>query len=174
MRMMDSENWYALHVRSNFGFQVRCELMAKEVETYLPTYDEVHRWQDRRKTIAMPVFPGYVFARFADSVPCRLNVLKTRGVIRILGSGTSIHPVPDDEIANLQRMLSSRQRCFGHPFLPDGARVRIKRGPLRDVEGILIRVKNQARLVVSIELLSQAVATEIDACDVELAAAAHK
>jgi transcription antitermination factor NusG len=172
--MLGNENWYALHVRSNFGSQVTCELMAKEVETYLPTYDEVHRWKDRRKTIAVPVFPGYVFARFVDSPPCRLNVLKTRGVIRILGTGTSIHPVPDNEIVSLQRMLNSRLRCFGHPFLQEGARVRIKRGPLRDVEGILVRVKNQTRLVVSIELLSQAVATEIDACDVELAAAVYR
>ena len=45
--------------------------------------------------------------------------------------------------------------------------MRVKRGPLKDVEGILLRIKNYNRIVVSIELLSQAVATEVDASDVE-------
>lgn len=142
------------------------ELAGRGVESYLPLFREVHRWKDRKKLVELPVFPGYVFARFTNTNEYRLRVLKALGVVRILGPGERIEPVPDAEIDSVQRLLSSGVAAFSHPFLREGAWVRVKHGPLTGVEGLLVRVKNQTRLVLSVNLLSQSVATEIDVSDV--------
>jgi transcription antitermination factor NusG len=159
--------WFALHTRSNFEALVAGELGEKGMEAYLPAFDEMHRWKDRTKRISVPVFPGYVFARFQNLPAVRLEVVKARGVVRILGSGADIEAVPDNEIEAVQRILNAKLPCFGHPFLREGDWVIVKRGVLRGLEGILLRVKNRTRLVVSVSLLSQSVATELDASDVE-------
>jgi transcription antitermination factor NusG len=160
-------NWYALHTRSNFEARIAAELSDKGINTYLPAFDEVHHWKDRQKVVSVPVFPGYLFAYFADVPAVTLEVLKTRGLVRILGFGSGIEAVPEGEILYLHRMLDSKLQCFSHPFVREGDRVRVKRGALRGLEGILLRVKNQARLVISVSLLSQSVATEVNASDVE-------
>jgi hypothetical protein len=49
--------------------------------------------------------------------------------------------------------------------------VRVIRGSLQGIEGILVRKKNQFRLVLSVEMLAKSVAVEIDASDVEPVAA---
>lgn len=160
--------WYALYTRSNFEKRVSCELASKHVENYLPVVEQVHQWKDRRKRVEVPVFPGYVFVRLRDSHSTRLEVLRTAGSVRILGQGDRIEPVPEAEIESIRRLLKARVPCFAHPFLKEGAWVRVKSGPLRDVEGLLVRMKSKTRLVLSVALLSQSVATEIDVADVEV------
>jgi transcription antitermination factor NusG len=160
--------WYAVQTRSRFEKLVAAHLNAKAVENYLPSFEAIHQWRDRKKVVEMPAFPGYVFARFTDGGPARMNVLKTPGAVRILGRGEALEPVADEEIESVRVMLHSGSLCFSHPFLREGARVRMRRGPLKDLEGLLVRFKNGSRLVLSIELLSQSVATEVDANDVEV------
>jgi transcription antitermination factor NusG len=160
--------WYAVYTRSNFEKRVATELAAKPIENYLPVVQEWHQWKDRKKLVEVPVFPGYVFARFADSTPNRLQVLHAAGTVRILGQREQIEPIPDREIESIQRLLKANVPCFAHPFLHEGAWVRVKRGALKDLDGLLVRVKSKTRLVLSITLLSQAVATEIDISDVEV------
>lgn len=160
--------WYAVYTRSNFEKRLASELSAKRMENYLPLVQEVHQWKDRRKLVELPVFPGYVFARFADSSRTRLEVLRAAGTVRILGSGDRIEPVPEFEIDSIRRLLKANVPLFAHPFLREGAWVRVKRGPLKDLEGLLVRVKSKTRLVLSVSLLSQSVATEIDIADVQV------
>lgn len=169
--MSESQLWYAAHTRSNFEKRVAAELEAKGVEPYLPAYQEIHQWKDRRKRVEVPVFPGYVFVRLSDSPARRLAVLQTAGVLRLLGHGGAPEPVDDAELEALRRLLKSNPRCLAHPFLREGARVRVKRGALAGVEGILARLKNQSRLVISVALLAQSVAVEVDTADVEVAKA---
>ena len=160
--------WYAVHTRSKCERSVADELSAKGVECYLPTTRSIHRWKDRKKEIVLPLFPGYLFTRIADDGASRLQVLRTSGTVRILGHGTQIEPVPDYEIDALKRLLESRAPCFAYPFLKEGSWVRVKHGPLEGVEGLLTRIKNNSRLVLSVQMLAQSVATEIDAADVEV------
>jgi transcription antitermination factor NusG len=160
--------WYAVHTRSKCEQSVAGELVAKGVECYLPAMRSMHRWKDRKKEISVPLFPGYVFTRIADNSPSRLQVLRTSGTVRILGFGTEIEPVPDFEIESIKRLLESPAACFAHPFLREGSWVRVNHGPLEGVEGLLTRIKNSSRLVLSVQMLAQSVATEIDAADVEV------
>jgi len=160
-------HWYAVQTRSRFEQVVRAELSVKGVENYFATYQELHQWKDRKKVVEVPLFSGYVFVRFQDEDEALLQVLRTTGVVRILGASGAIEPIPDEEIDSIRRLLRSGDRCFPHPFIREGAWVRVRRGVLAGIEGRLVRVKSQARLVLSVELLSQSVATEVDARDVE-------
>jgi transcription antitermination factor NusG len=162
------KNWFAVYTRSNFEKTVSAELSRKGLDVYLPAFRQVHQWRDRKRTIDVPVFPGYVFASMCDDEASRMKVVRTIGVVRILGQSGRLEPVPDEEIGSIQRLLKSDVPFLAYPFLREGAWVRVKRGPLQDLEGILVRVKSQNRLVLSIYLLSQSVATEIDVSDVEV------
>lgn len=159
--------WYAVRTRSNFEKRVSAELAAKGLECFLPVFREVHRWKDRKKVVEVPFFPGYSFVNMPGTDAFRLQVLRTGGTVCILGSAGQIEPIPDEEIANLQRAVSASAALQPHPFLREGAWVRVKRGPLQGLEGRLVRWKNDARLVLSIGLLCQAVSTEIECSDVE-------
>lgn len=161
-------HWYAVHTRANFEQTVAGELATKGLENYLPAIEEIHHWKDRKKLVQVPLFRGYVFVRIADSETERLAVLRTSGAVRILGQGEGIEPVAAAEIQSIRLLLSARVRVQGHPFMREGDWVLVKRGALKGVEGILIRIKNQTRLVVSVSLLSQSVAAEVDASDVEV------
>jgi transcription antitermination factor NusG len=160
--------WYAIHTRSHFEQRIVSELAAKGFETYLPGYEEIHQWKDRKKKVLVPLFPGYVFSRFEATPDFRVRVAQTSGVVRILGREGEAEPVPEAEIEAIRTLLNAKVPCFAHPFLREGCRVRVKRGALKGVEGILVRFKNTARLVVSVTLLSQSVAVEVAAADVEL------
>ena len=159
--------WYAVQTKSNFEKLVTRELSAKGIENYCPTLGELHQWADRKKAVHRPVFPGYVFARFVDVGATRQVVRQTSGAVRILGTSEKIEPVPDAEIDSIQRLLKSGHSCFSHPFRQEGMLVRVMRGALKDVEGKLVRVKNQTRLVLSVNLLCNSIAVEVDASNVE-------
>lgn len=161
-------SWYAIHVRSNFEKRVAADLSARGLVSYLPAVAEVHTWSDRRKVVETPLFPGYVFSRFEDTPSRRVSVLRTPGAVRILGFGDALEPVPDAELEAVRRLIQANVPLLAHPLLKEGAWVRIRRGPLRDVEGLLVRIKSQTRLVLSVELLARSVSTEIDAGDVEV------
>jgi transcription antitermination factor NusG len=161
-------HWYAVKTRSNFEQPVSLSLAAKGFETYLPCWTEVHRWKDRQKRVEVPLFRGYVFARFSDCHATRMEVDRTVGVSQILGPGGTIEAVPDSELESVRAVLSSSARYTVHPLLKEGCAVRVKRGPLRDMEGRLTRLKAGPRLVISVELLGKSVAVEIDILDVEV------
>ena len=159
-------NWYAVYTRSNYEKKVASQFTLRGITTYLPLWQEVHNWSDRRKLVEVPVFRGYVFARFEDSGRNRLSILQTPGVARIVGGCGDIEVIPDAEIHAIRKLLSSDLKCALHPFLREGDKVRVMRGPLEGIEGIFLRHKGAGRLVISVSLISQAVATEIDAQDV--------
>ena len=165
--MSEILNWYAVRTRSNCEKKVSSMLTDKGIENYLPAFHEVHQWKDRKRLIELPVFPGYLFASIADSREARLAILRIEGVVNILGQAERIEPVPEHEIQAVRRLLESRTHCYAHPLLREGAWVRVKRGALKGLEGLLLRVKNQTRLVLSIALLSQSVSTEMYASDVQ-------
>jgi transcription antitermination factor NusG len=165
--MSELLNWYAVRTRSKYEKKVSAMLTEKGIENYLPAFREVHEWKDRKRLVELPVFPGYLFACIADSREARLAILRIEGVVNILGQADRIEPIPEQEIQAVRRLLQSTPRCYAHPLLREGAWVRVKRGVLKGMEGLLLRVKNQTRLVLSITLLSQSVSTEMDASDVQ-------
>ena len=157
--------WCVAYTRHQHEKPVSEMLETKGFEVFLPLYESTRRWKDRRKVLSLPLFPGYVFVRGATDR--RLPVLTTPGVLMIISRGERIATVPEEEIAAIRRTLDGEFSVEPHPFLRCGERVRVIRGSLQGVEGVLTRKKNLYRLVLSVDMLAQSVSVEIDALDVE-------
>lgn len=158
--------WYALRVKPCHERVVCHHLTRVGVEHFLPLYRSRRRWSDRIKELEVPLFPGYVFARFAPSE--RIPVLRVPGVRHILGSNKNPTPVSESEIQAVKQMVSSGVPIQPWPYVRVGDWVRIVRGPLRELEGYLIQERNQYRVVVSVHLLQRSVAAEVDRLDLVL------
>jgi len=139
-------------------------LEAKGFEVFLPLYESMRRWKDRKKLLSLPLFPCYVFVRGA--LDRRLPVMTTPGVHMIISRGERVVTLPDEEVEAIRRTVEAQFRVEPHPFLRCGERVRVIRGSLEGVEGVLTRKKNLCRLVLSVQMLAQSVAVEIDSLDV--------
>jgi transcription antitermination factor NusG len=157
--------WWALYTRHQHEKVVADMLSAKGFEVFLPLYDSVRRWKDRQKLLSLPLFPCYVFVR--GGLGCRLQIITTPGVHTVLNHGEHVAVIPENEIESIRRTVDGRFPMEPYPFIRCGDRVRVIRGSLQGLEGILVRKKNQFRLVLSVEMLAKSVAVEIDAMDVE-------
>lgn len=160
-----ANQWWAVYTRHQHERVVAQVLQTKGFEIFLPLYESVRRWKDRNKTLSLPLFPGYVFLR--GGLDRRLQVVTTPGIHTILYSGDRIAFIPHGEIDSVRRAIESRCRVEPHPFLRCGDRVRVTRGSLEGVAGVLVRKKSLYRLILSVEMLAQSVSVEIDAADVE-------
>jgi transcription antitermination factor NusG len=165
----ETSDWWALYTRHQHEKTVTEMLSAKGFEVFLPLYGSVRRWKDRSKKITLPLFPCYVFVR--GGLDRRLQVVTTPGVHMILFHGERVAMIPRAEIDAIRKAVEGPFRVEPHPFLKCGERVRVIRGSLFGVEGILVRKKNIHRLVLSVDMMAKSVAIEIDATDVELAPA---
>jgi transcription antitermination factor NusG len=157
--------WFALQVRTRHEQWVASHLEGNGFELFLPLYKCRKRWSDRIKESELPLFPGYLFCRLDPQD--RLPILKTPGVIQIVGYNR--HPVPVDEleISSLQKLVSSGIPNQPWPYLQAGELVRIEAGPLRGLEGRVVDFKGNHRLVLSITLLQRSVAVEMDSAFVQ-------
>lgn len=157
--------WYAAYTSANHEKRVAEQLRARGVEHFLPSYTSVRRWKDRRVTLQLPLFPGYVFVHMAFHD--RLRVLQIAGLARLVGFGGTPTPLPQEEIDALRRGLVSGVPAEPHPYLVVGRRVRVKQGPLAGLEGILLRWKGNWRVVVSLDLIQRSVAVDVDVSALE-------
>jgi transcription antitermination factor NusG len=122
------ESWFAIETRYRFESKAARQLREKGVEAFLPMRREVRRWSDRKKSIEVPLFPGYVFVRLDGSRVNRLCVLQTEGVLGFVGSHHEPAKIPEAQIRDLQSLLAKKMSCSLHPFLKVGQRVRIRGG----------------------------------------------
>jgi transcription antitermination factor NusG len=135
------------------------------VESFLPLYETINRWKDRKVRVQLPLFPGYLFVHL--DLADRLNVLQVAGVARFVNFGGTAIPVPTPDIESLRAGLIGGLRVEPHPYLKLGRRARVKYGPLQGMEGILLKKKNKERFVISLDLIMRSVAVEIDVLDLE-------
>jgi transcription antitermination factor NusG len=129
-------------------------------ETLVPTYRSHRQWSDRVKEIDLPLFGGYVFCRFG--LQDRMRIEDTPGVAQIVKFNGLAAALEDREIAEIQAMVGSGAKLSPWPYLRAGDRVQVVRGPLRGLEGTLLRDGGEARLVVSVEMLQRSIAAEVD------------
>ena len=156
--------WYAAYTLANHEKRVAEQFGKKEIEHFLPLYEVVRRWKDRRVRLQVPLFPGYVFVHLP--LVERLRVLQVPGVARLVGFGDRPVALPEEEMESLKKGLNGDVKMEPHPYLSEGRRVRILRGPLTGMEGILLRKKANLRLVLSIDLIMRSIVVDVDAADV--------
>ena len=161
---MTESPWFALWTRSRHE-QVVCEQLArKQIDVFLPTVTKWSRWKDRKKKIDWPLFPGYCFARFDPRD--RLPILKCTGVVNIISVEGEPAAIPENEIDWIRQLVETDLAYDPCPMIHEGMMVEVRHGPLTGVDGRLIRKGAHARLVLSVNLIGQAVSVEVDAADV--------
>ena len=164
------QHWYALWTSSHCEQLVNDQLLARGFDPFLPRIDVWSRRGGERRVVSLPLFAGYLFLRHPPMTKASyLELCKARGLVRVLGERWDrLETVPDAEIDGIRRVLNVRVPVMPHPYLRDGQRVRILRGPLADVEGILVRTKpNKGLVVLRVALLQRSVAVEVDCTLVE-------
>ena len=159
-------HWYAVYTCANHEKRIATQFAERSVEHFLPVYESVRRWKDRRMRLQLPLFPGYIFVN--HSLQDRLRILQVPGVVRLVGfNGTAI-ALPAAEIEALRAGLQSPARAEPHPYLTAGRRVRIVRGPFEGLEGVLLRRKGHFRVVLSLDLIMRSIAVDIETADIAI------
>jgi transcription antitermination factor NusG len=157
--------WFAVYTNSRHEKSVARHFGDRQIEHFLPLYPKKHQWAKRKSvTLELPLFPNYVFVRVPPGQ--RIRVLTVPGVLGMVGCGQVPSPLPEVEIAALQASVKLA-RCEPHRYLVAGERVRVRSGAMEGMEGILIRKKNELRLVLTLQLIQRSVAVELDCADVE-------
>lgn len=157
--------WFAVFTSSHHEKRVLEHLRERQVESFLPLYRTVRRRANRCKVaLELPLFPNYLFVQIERSQ--RTCVLAVPGILSIVGAGREPAPLPDCEIEALRAGLPLRS-VEPHPYLTVGQRARIKAGALAGWEGVLVRMKNDLRVVLTLDQIMRSVAVEVDADDLE-------
>jgi transcription antitermination factor NusG len=162
-------SWFAVHTRPRYERKVYSELQEKGVQTFLPLHSETHQWSDRKRTVEMPLFPGYIFVRVTYAADDRVRVLRTNGVINFVGARNMGAPISDSEIDSVQSVVKSGLPFKSHPHLEIGQRVYVRGGCLDGVQGVLTAVNGDRGLVVSVNLIQRSIAMRIEGFKVEAA-----
>jgi len=160
-------HWYAVWSRSRHEKMVASALTNVGITTFLPLVTEMHRWSDRRRSVEVPLFPGYVFVQIPNSTEARLQVRKTSGVVQFVGNRQGAVPIQDKEINDVRTLLEEKVSCSPYPFLKVGQRVRICGGAFDGIEGVLVGRDSASKLVISIELIQRCLAVSVYNLDVE-------
>jgi transcription antitermination factor NusG len=160
-----SSKWYAVYTKFQHEKSASNLLRNKGFEVFLPVYQTVHRWKDRNQNVVLPMFPCYLFLQ--ARLDRKLEALQTSGVRWLVENGGHACEIPEAEMEALRRVCAAGRSVQPHPFLKQGDRVCIKKGPLAGTQGLFVREKNQYRVVVAVELLRKGVSVEIDLQDVE-------
>ncbi len=158
--------WFAIWTRSRHELIVRDQLVRKNIEAFLPTIIRWSRWKDRTKKIDWPLFPGYCFARFdaANTLP----VLTCVGVAKIVCFNSNPAPIPEYQIESIRLLVTSALKFDPCPLIQEGMMAEVVAGPLRGMIGRLVRKDaGRARLVLSVDLIGQALTVEVAAADVK-------
>lgn len=155
--------WWLAHTLPRQEKAVAAALYARQVPYYLPLVTRKSLSRGRTRVAQITLFPGYLFV--CGNEDDRLSVLKTNRVL-------TVRPAPDGE-----RLRADLRRFFelitaGAPLLPEarlivGERVRVKAGPFRDQEGVVIRRNGKTRLLIAIDYLQQGASLEVDDCLLE-------
>jgi len=152
--------WFALKVRARSEALAGGCLESKGYQIFLPSYFECRKYSDRIVKVSAALFPGYLFCQLDPSR--RLPVLTTPGVERIVGFGGAPEPIPETELDAVRRVLEVGAQAVPWPYLTTGQKVRIEYGALTGVEGLVVRIRGEERLILSVNLLQRSICVDID------------
>jgi transcriptional antiterminator NusG len=159
----NSAKWYAIHTRSRFEQKVFDGFRSKSIETFLPKMEVMSRRKDRRKKILVPLLPGYVFVQYDLDPEIYWDIIKTVGVVRMVGFEGKPTPARDEEIQSLMILDGTNRTVQNRAFMKRGDTVMIMEGPLKGLVGFYVRHKGQTeKVVVNVELLHRSLAVEIE------------
>lgn len=155
--------WYAIHTRSRFERKVYDAFRGKSIEAFFPRKLVMSRRKDRRKKILVPLLPGYVFVQFDKDPETYWQIIKTVGVVRMVGFEGKPVPANNQEISALMILDGTDRTVQNRAYMKRGDQVMIMEGPFKGLVGFYLRHKGRSdRVVVSIELLHRSLSVEIE------------
>jgi transcription elongation factor/antiterminator RfaH len=163
-----TRHWYVLHTRSRHESVVCDGLVKKSLDVFLPKIKVRSTRRDRKAMIRIPLFPGYLFIRTDLHPHSHIEIVKTAGVVRLIGSRQGPVPVPDETIESLKIMVASELPIGTGSRLQQGDRVMVVQGPFAGVAGTFVRYRGQGRVLVNIEALGQYAGVDVDEGDIEI------
>jgi transcription antitermination factor NusG len=153
--------WYAIFTMPKHEKSVVRHFDYQNIYHFLPVYEDVKLWANRQRIcVKAPLFPRYLFARFDRCTTGR--ILKTPGVLQIVGTAKGPIPVPESQI-ELLRTSTEQNKAEPCSCFEMGSKVRISRGPMTGIEGTLVQQRNKNRFVFTLSLIRQSASIEIDA-----------
>jgi transcription antitermination factor NusG len=161
-------SWYAVHTRSRHEKRIASELQARGITTFLPLVTEMHKWSDRKMKVEVPLFSCYLFVNISASAEARVSVLRASGVLNLLGGNHQGMAIPDNQIQDIQTILSKRVPFASHAFLDVGQTVRVRGGTLDGIEGIITRCNGNSRLVISVNTIQRSLSISVEGYQLEL------
>ena len=160
-------SWFAIQTRPRYEKKVVSELQEKDIDVFLPLFSVKRQWSDRQRVVHPPLFPSYVFVRVAPTPSTRVSILRTNGVTSFVGIRGVGTPIPDGEIEALRSIIEQKIAFEPYPYLKIGARVCIRGGCLRGIEGMLTAINGDQSLIVSVNLIQRSIAIRITGYSVE-------
>ena len=159
--------WYAFYTKSRHEKRVHRALLAEGRESFLPLRRVMRKWADRRREVELPLFPGYIFVSCSD-VDEMWQIVRNEGVVRVLGAApTRPTHVPLEEIEGIRRAQEHGFVLEPHAYVRKGKKVRVTRGPLAGIEGVIMEDPRSTKLVLSVHAIGRSAVLEIDSTCVE-------
>jgi transcription antitermination factor NusG len=161
--LLATPRWYAVRTRARSEKRVDASLKEAGIESF-PAVSRVRRdWSDRTQEVGMPLFPGYVFARFCLNDVTR--ALSRPGVVGIVKSKGVPQPLKPEEMEAVRILVDGVTETGELPtnesFLAVGDPVVVTDGPFQGMEGILVEERGATRLVVRVPAIRQAKGVEL-------------
>jgi len=163
-----SRLWYVLHTKSRFENVVNGGLGKKSIEVFLPKITVSSKRRDRKAMIRIPLFPGYIFVKTDLTPESHLEIVKTAGAVRLIGSKQGPVSVPEETIDSLKIMATGDHHVTTGSSLKKGDKVLVVSGPFVGVTGTFIRYGGKGRVVVNIEALGQYAGVEVSEDEIEI------
>ncbi len=143
-------------------------LNKKSMEVFLPKIKVRSKRRDRRLMINVPLFPGYIFVRTDLNPNEYLEILKTVGVVRLIGNRGGPLPVENETVDSLKIMIQGGEEILTGTRFKKGDKIIVMDGPFTGIMGYFVRYRGQGRVIVHIEALGQYAAVSVGEEDVEL------
>lgn len=161
-------HWYALCTRARHEKKVRERLDLRGLDVFLPLIPRERQWHDRKKIVEVPLFAGYVFARFEEAM--RSLVLGTPGVASVVGQGATPSPIRDEEIEGVRRLVEvvaeTGEIPGPSPTVRRGQAVEVTAGPLAGVRGVVAERRGERALVqIGVAAIGQGIKVEVAGSD---------
>ncbi len=161
------QEWYVIHTRSRFENVVCDGLLKKSFEVFLPKVQIPSKRRDRKLMIWVPVFPGYLFVKTDMSVHEHLNIVKTIGTVRLVGTKSGPVSVPDETIASLKIIVNNDSPIITGKRMAKGDRVMVVKGPFTGVIGTFSNYRGKGRVTINVDALGQTAGVDVHEDDIE-------
>ena len=156
--------WFVAHTRPRCEKRLADFCLEAGLIHFLPLYQSVKCYPGKRIIFQKPLFPGYVFLELTENDPPRIR--QNRYVARLL------EPVDQrefiEQLGDIRLALESEREVRLAPTITEGRRVQIKSGPLRGLEGVVLRRQGITEVVLRLDFIAQAAAVQVLADELEL------